>query len=44
MTTSAKGKAPINRGLFRDYDIQKDSGLNMSSPISTWYTPWRRIF
>lgn len=29
MNTSAKEKAPINRGLFRDYDIQKDSEMNM---------------
>ena len=31
MTTSAKGKAPINRGLSRDYDIQKDSKMNISN-------------
>ena len=30
---STKRKAPINRGLSRDYDIQKDSELNTISSL-----------
>lgn len=37
MTTSTKRKAPINRGLFSDYDIQKDSKVNIAIPTYSLY-------
>ena len=36
MTTSAKRKAPINRGIFSDCDIQKDSEMNISFHQQTY--------